>query len=71
MGKPGYRIGLAHPAAGRTGAIAFACLRRAADAFPKIGFVSVDDLGEFVGNEDAYQKLCRPNCFVARTRARG
>ena len=35
----------------------FRFLRRAAATFPNVGFVSVRDLGEFVGSDDAYEKL--------------
>jgi len=35
----------------------FEFLRRAAESFPNVGFVSVDDLGQFVGSDDAYEKL--------------
>lgn len=35
----------------------FNFLRRAADAFPNVGFVSAEDLGRFVGSDDAYEKL--------------
>jgi hypothetical protein len=39
------------------GASSFEFLRRAAEAFPNVGFVKVDDLGGFVGSDDAYEKL--------------
>lgn len=35
----------------------FTFLRRAAAAFPNVGFVSAADLGQFVGSDDAYEKL--------------
>jgi vWA found in TerF C terminus len=35
----------------------FQFLRRAAEEFPNVGFVSVKDLGQFVGSDDAYEKL--------------
>jgi hypothetical protein len=35
----------------------FTFLRKAAEAFPNVGFVSVEDLGSFVGSDDAYEKL--------------
>jgi hypothetical protein len=35
----------------------FDFLRRAAKEFPNVGFVSVKDLGQFVGSDDAYEKL--------------
>ncbi|WP_337268371.1 VWA domain-containing protein [Oryzifoliimicrobium ureilyticus] len=35
----------------------FTFLRRAAEEFPNVGFVSAEDLGKFVGSEDAYEKL--------------
>ena len=35
----------------------FKFLRHAADVFPNVGFVRVRDLGEFVGSDDAYEKL--------------
>ncbi len=35
----------------------FAFLREAAEAFPNVGFVKVDDLAGFVGSDDAYEKL--------------
>ena len=35
----------------------FRFLREAARAFLNVGFVSVRDLGEFVGSDDAYEKL--------------
>ena len=35
----------------------FRFLRQAAKTFPNVGFVSVRDLGEFVGSDDAYEKL--------------
>ncbi|UVD56155.1 VWA domain-containing protein [Rhizobium sp. Pop5] len=35
----------------------FDFLREAAEQFPNVGFVRVKDLGEFVGSDDAYQKL--------------
>lgn len=39
------------------GSSSFSFLRRAAEEFPNVGFVSVDDLGNFVGSDDAYEKL--------------
>lgn len=39
------------------GGASFNFLRRAAETFPNVGFVSVDDLGRFVGSDDAYEKL--------------
>lgn len=39
------------------GPSSFTFLKRAAEAFPNVGFVSVDDLGQFVGSDDAYEKL--------------
>jgi hypothetical protein len=38
----------------------FTFLKRAAESFPNVGFVSVDDLGGFVGSDDAYEKLLPP-----------
>lgn len=38
----------------------FAFLREAAEAFPNVGFVGVDDLASFVGSDDAYEKLLPP-----------
>lgn len=35
----------------------FPFLRRAAEAFPNVGFVKVDDLDAFAGGDDAYEKL--------------
>ena len=35
----------------------FSFLREAADAFHNVGFLSVRDLGAFVGSDDAYEKL--------------
>lgn len=35
----------------------FNFLRSAAEEFPNVGFVSVKDLGQFVGSDDAYEKL--------------
>jgi hypothetical protein len=35
----------------------FEFLRSAAEHFPNVGFVSVRDLGKFVGSDDAYEKL--------------
>lgn len=35
----------------------FRFLRQAAKSFPNVGFVSVKDLGAFVGSDDAYEKL--------------
>ena len=35
----------------------FTFLKRAAEAFPNVGFVSAADLGQFVGSDDAYEKL--------------
>lgn len=35
----------------------FTFLRRAADEFHNVGFVNVEDLGSFVGSDDAYEKL--------------
>lgn len=35
----------------------FTFIRRAAEAFPNVGFVSAADLGQFVGSDDAYEKL--------------
>jgi vWA found in TerF C terminus len=35
----------------------FGFLRKAADEFHNVGFVSVKDLGAFVGSDDAYEKL--------------
>lgn len=38
----------------------FRFLRKAAQVFPNVGFVNVRDLGEFVGSDDAYEKLLPP-----------
>ncbi len=35
----------------------FTFLRDAADEFENVGFVSAEDLGKFVGSDDAYEKL--------------
>lgn len=35
----------------------FAFLQEAAETFPNVGFVRVDDLGAFAGSDDAYAKL--------------
>ncbi|MGV2104318.1 VWA domain-containing protein [Rhizobium sp. 21-4511-3d] len=35
----------------------FRFLRDAAEEFPNVGFVSAKDLGQFVGGDDAYEKL--------------
>lgn len=42
------------------GSDGFQFLRRAAKEFPNVGFVSVKDLGKFVGSDDAYEKLLPP-----------
>ncbi len=35
----------------------FKFIRQAAEQFPNVGFVSAQDLGAFVGSDDAYEKL--------------